>query len=519
MQSHQLRRPLRKSKTTIDQQSLLGARIRCYQMIKKELQNSHHKGYSSDQVVDVLKDMIDVCLEDPSKPLWLLDCLSQVSVSLPTLSFWVSFIDTFIIGYFAKKYVIDGMFNLYDLLYCLINSLKNVQSHKSKLLLSQPLINSIFSELEIELRKLEEHMFNLCDMFPSLVTSLQSKQAAKVLLNDRKNFLETCFENGVLTESEFHKRRKEVDTKIKYLTIKDFDYEIQNFSDLQFATPIFRHVRDWVGLEETLANLLTNGPREKFQMNDVILEPDRPVLGVYIVAKGRAQQIIEIQDKVYETNLSYGAVIDFGNVVGQKTLSRSQVIATANNTELVFLEINSLNKLLDSAKNQTFEEEVFKQAMSSLLRSQPTFAEFVLDDDVILNILSEAQILRLSEDVNRSFSQTPFLMSGAVRDRNGGEKMNAPCLLEMGKVYRFVTAKSAVLLIPQPLEVYVKENFRFKSDNAVHAMSKMSMGRVSGFMKNSFVQNVQRARNDGEFVNNVFSDVRKRIRKLKKQKK
>ena len=501
----------------ICREELLGARVRCYQMIKKELQNSHHKGYSSDQVVDVLKDLIDVCLEDANKPLWLLECLSQVSVSLPTLSFWVRFKDSCIIGYFAKRFVIDGMFNLYELLYCLINSLKNVQSHKSKLLLSQPLINSIFSELEIELRKLEEHMFNLCDMFPGVVSSLQSKQAAKVLLNDRKNFLEDCFENGVLTEPEFNKRRSKVDKRIKYLTIRDFQYSIQNFSDLQFATPIFRHIQDWGGLEDSLSNLLNSGKREKFGLNDVILELERPVLGIYIVAAGRAQQVIYIQDKVYETNLSYGAVIDFGNVVGENTFSRSRVEATAPNTELVFIELDKLNKLLRSPHNQTFEDEVFKQAMSSLLRSQPDFAEYVLDDDVILNILSEVKILRLSEDVNQSFSQIPFLVSGAARDRNGGERIAAPCLLETGKVYRFETARSAVVLIPQPLHVYVQENFRFKSDNAVHAMSKMSMGRVSGFMKNSFVQNVQRAKNEAEFVNNVFSDVRKRIRKLKQQ--
>ena len=499
-----------RSNTYVNTGELVEARLRCYQMIKKEIQNTHHKGYCSDDIVENLKDMVDICMEDTDSQIWIVDCLMQGSISLESLAFWLKYKDTFIIGIFAKKIFIDGMLELYDLIYCLINALKNVQSHKSKLFLSHLLVKKIFGEVEKELKKLENQMFNLCDMFPGIVKSLQSKQAAKVILNDQKNFLEECFEEGVLSENEFNRLRRKVDSKIKYLSIGDFDYQMKGFSDLQFVCPIFRYVQDW-DCCEGLKDLLSTGKKERFGEGDTIIKKETPVYGVYILTKGRVDETIINKDKLYQDYLGDGNVLNFANILGESHESISTITAVLPGTELVFCETEKIKKLMEH--NLDFADKVYKEALITLIKSEKSFADFIFDDVVILNILSEANIKRFDEDVNHSFAQTCFLMKGTVEDQQTKTQFKAPILLENNQIFRFLI-DSIVIVIPQSMHVYIKHDFRFSTDKAVGARGKFSLGRHSGMYEGSFKDALGRAKQDGELVNQMFPIAKKKIMNL-----
>ena len=504
-----LQQPLKtfqKSNTYVDSEDLIEARMRCYQMIKKEIQNTHHKGYCSDDIVEALKDMVDLCMEDTASPIWIVDCLIKGSVSLQSLAFWLKHKDTFFLGVFARKFFVDGMLELYDLIYCLINALKNVQSHKSKLLLGHLLLRKVFSELEKELEKLENHMFNICDMFPGIVKSLQSKQAAKVILNDQKNFLEDCFEEGVLSETEFNRLRRKVDSKIKYLSIGDFEYQIGGFSDLQFVCPIFRHVVDW-DCAPDLKDLLVRGKKERFNAGDVIIQSEKPVYGVYVVTRGRVEERIVNSDKLYEDHHGEGSVLNFANILGTNHHSRSTLTATTNGTELVFCEARQLRVLMDS--NRDFADQVYKEALITLVKSERFFCDFVFDDVVILNILSEAKVKRFDENINHSFSQTCFLIKGVVQNNETRDKFMAPLLLEQNQIFSFLENDSVVIIIPQSMHVYIQQDFRFNTDKAVGALGKMSLRRMSGFGQNSIYEFI--GKEDEEIVSKMFSYTKKKI--------
>jgi CRP-like cAMP-binding protein len=367
-------------------------------------------------------------------------------------------------------------------------------------------------ELEKELDKLEGQMFNLCDMFPGIVKSLQTKQAAKIILNDQINFLEECFDEGVITENEFERLRTKIDCQLKYLSLKDFDHQIKGFSDLQFVSPIFRHVQNW-DTNEDLKELLTSGEKQKFKKGDLIISADKPVFGVYILTKGRVEEIIVNHDKEYQNNLGFGHVISFANILGENHRSRSTIRAGSNETELVFLEVGRLKLLL--SKNPKFEEEIFKEALVNLLKTEKTFSDFVFDDDVILNVLSEAKVKHFHQNVNHSFTQIAFLVKGQIQNCDNGNNFLAPMLIPTNQVFKFVSPNSSVILIPQVMDVYVNEHFRFSSDKAVNTLGKMSLGRISGLMQNSFVRNVNQAKKDGEFVEKIFLEASKKLDELK----
>ena len=170
------------------------------------------------------------------------------------------------------------------------------------------------------------------------------------------------------------------------------------------------------------------------------------------------------------------------------------------------------------SRNPKFEEEVFKEALCNLLRTEKTFSDIVFDEDVILNVLSEAKVKKFQQNINHSFSQIAYLMKGQIQNSENKNNYLAPNLISTGQIFQFKSSSSSVIVIPQQMNVYLNENFRFSEDKAVHALGKLSLGRISGLMQNSFVRNVNQAKKDGEFVNKVFTEAERKINELKEVK-
>lgn len=62
-------------------------------------------------IVRTLVEMVDLTLEDTERPIWIWECISDSFLNINGLERMMDWQDTFLIGYFVKKFFIQEIMN------------------------------------------------------------------------------------------------------------------------------------------------------------------------------------------------------------------------------------------------------------------------------------------------------------------------------------------------------------------------------------------------------------------------
>ena len=389
-------------------ESVLETRLRFYQLLKSEIWQIFTDSLCSSYTVNQLNDLIDLCSEEIERPIWIWKCISSDFLTMERIQKFVNYKNTFILGFFCKKYLVSELLHNYEMLFTLIIGLRNIDNTKKSLPINISYIKLVFAEIHVDLKNCEAYLFHLMELFPHLTKAIQEKQGAKMLLNTKIKLLDNFYQNGSISEEEHNEFRRKIEKRIKHLEIERSNWKIPNIDRLQLICPLFLKLND-----ELFQFLKENRIYKEFKPNSDILIKDKIVTGVYVIMSG----VVIEDDGLTKNSQGMGSVLNFCNVINKNNKSLF-TIRSKNLVSTFFIPNQTLFYIM--SKNLDFQESVYKQSCYSLFKKTNlelnNKLDLEFDDQKINQILNNSFFKIYEKDTIIELKEGGYIFSGSLKE-------------------------------------------------------------------------------------------------------
>lgn len=213
-------------------------------LLKSQFWTRFEEGFCSSTTINVLRECSDMCMEDVEAELWIWECISGHVMKSGYLGFLVQYKDFPLIGYLSRWYLTSVFMETYEILTCLILSIREVLREGGNLPFNRDCRSQIIKELKKDCRNAENKLFFLTDTYPEIIKSIQTKQASIMILNEQKNLLDVRFHNGMINSGEHQTLRKAIEKTISRLSIDNLNWEIRETEDLLMIAPAMARLKN-----------------------------------------------------------------------------------------------------------------------------------------------------------------------------------------------------------------------------------------------------------------------------------
>ena len=392
------------------EENLAEIRYRVYRLIKQQCWEKFEESFCGSSVATVLKESVDQCMDNLEDNIWIYECVSNTTASIETLQWLLSYRNTIFLGRISMSFINTYLLQTYETLSTLIVSLEQIIDNKPLIPLSQNYVNQIFSEVVDNKNKAEQQLFLICDTFPEMISYIQSKQAAHMLLNAQKEHLNHESHLGTINDDEFTTLVDSVNKRINLLENSDKQHEVTAINDFTILAPLFNKLE-----KEDMEELSQAQIKNTFKAGSVIYTKGQPTTGVYIIVKGIVEDQISNEDK---DRYGLGSVIHWANVILTDITAKSTVTAITD-TVMYFIGRPVLEKVI--SKNPDFEESITKATLGYLLKVYPpmssgfssSYGQF--EDSAIMQIIKNSKVVRKSNGEALTLDFGGFLVSGEMK--------------------------------------------------------------------------------------------------------
>ena len=385
----------------LPKESIFEARLRVYHQIKANLWVNFEEALCTANAMFSLREIIDICLTDIEKPVWIWQCISENFISVEWIQTLGHLNTKPIIGYFSKRFLMSYLLNAYEILFNLVIALSEVFHKKSELPINKELVNEVFSEVSVNLESCEEYLFNFITLFPDLAVIVQLRLSAKIILNKQKEVLKTALHNGSISQDEFVKLKGKLDKRIRSLEIKNVSWDLQSIHPLKLVCPLFAKLP-----ERCFSLLAEKYTEDVFPKNAKMLTKGKPAPVVYIVSSGSC---IEEYDNI-NIRKGVGSVFSFANLVNS-TMTAMHTVTTTEPTRVLCIQGKFLLDVM--AQEPEFELSVYRSAFLKLMKNHKELTYFTESPDFHL-FLSKTKIEKVKKNKSAVLEYGGFLFAGEL---------------------------------------------------------------------------------------------------------
>jgi NhaP-type Na+/H+ or K+/H+ antiporter len=431
-------------------------RYRIYRLLKSQVYGRYEEHFCSSSVVTILNESIDYCMDNMEDKIWIYGCVSENIMSVEKLRRVIGYKDTFLLGGLAQSFLSTYLLNTYELLSTLIVSLEDIINDKPNIPVAQELVNQVFKEIYAEKEKAEEQLYMLNDWFPNVITSIQNKQAAHMVLSALKKKLEEDHHQGIIDDEEYNTLQDQFNHRISKLGVRDLKWENPDLNEFTIISPVFGKLQD---IDITI--LKESFVKTKFPAKSEIMSLGSPASGVYIVVKGIVEETV---NRTMSQRYGMGAVFNWTNILLPDGLAKTSVVAVVE-TLTYYLPREAFEKIF--VRNKDFEEQVYKRALPTLIQLYPSGSDINPQDAEAIQVLVKNTTL-VSKGSKESvvFDYGGFLVTGSLfdtdPDTNEETEIQAPCFLlpDPNKHYRVGSSIKAFRLTTMVLDRESGRNIR-----------------------------------------------------------
>jgi NhaP-type Na+/H+ or K+/H+ antiporter len=485
-------------------ENMVEIRYRIYRLIKSQFWLKFEESFCSSSVVTVLNESVDFCMDSLEEPVWIYECISENIIPTEKLQSLISWRNTILVGRIARSFLNTYMLQTYEMLSTLIISLEELLENKPNLPLSQSYVNMIFGEVAENKNKAEQHLFMLSDTFPELISSVQNKQAAHMILNSQKESLNEDFHNGILNDEEFGELIDGVNKRISSLDYRGLSWEASDFNDFSIVAPMFHNLRP-----AELQILKEGHTKMNFTPGTVIFKKGQPINGVYIIMKGLAEDHLN-QD--YKSRYGLGSVLHWGNIITPDCTAKSTLTAIKDVTAY-FISKQKIEQVFEL--NPEVEDAIYKSTLNFLIKVfPPVNIQMDFGEEHILHIQKNSTLISKKTGEMISLEYGGFFVSGEMKlvEEDSGKGLvvyNTPQLIGPQGARNFKVVKpvkilrfGATIMDFDDDQVEIKKSFL--GQNRPNIQSGRNSGDViRGSMRNSIMMMVSKEKD----VDKIFEEV------------
>lgn len=404
MREEEIEMDIRSQQLIGKKENLVETRARFYELLKTEIWEQFEKSMCSAMNVRKLQEIIDICLEETDKPIWIWEYLSSSFLSSAQIRKLIHYKDTLFIGWFSRKIIISHLMYDYEILFNIIQALKNINETKRNIPINIDFINIVFGEIEINLRNCEDYLFNFIELFPDLAKAIQLKQASKILINSQRKLIDEYYNKGTINETEYLNFRSLFDTRIRNLEVKNSNWNIPDIHILQLVCPILSK------LSEMNFELIKRSLKEEnFKKGQKLYSKNKIAKGVYVILKG----IVKEYNEYFDITNGIGSVLSFGNLINISGNTLTESFALEDDVQTIYIPNNVIFDIMN--RDSDFEEGVYRSAVYTLFRTSQG-ESLGLDENKIHYVLVNSTFKKYEMDSIISLDNGAYLFSGGIKE-------------------------------------------------------------------------------------------------------
>jgi NhaP-type Na+/H+ or K+/H+ antiporter len=380
-------------------------RMRFYTIIKSVIYEKFEEDFCSIPTLKNLHEILEECMEDLSKPLWIFENVSQELMSVEEIMklIWLKKIP--IIGRFTNSYFSRFFLNTYEKLSVLVMVLTQILDERPEIPLNFAIVNMVMQEVYKNKSKFESRLFYLCDLFPDFISNVQSNQAAQIILNNQRSVIHDSYANGYISEDDYDKLTNVVEKGIANLDVQDYDWGKKDINELELIEPSFSKLS-----KEHMKLIKDTYVKCDFKMGQVIFSSKEPVKGLYIIIKGIVEDNLSLEVRL---TLGVGGIISFANIVAVdgKCLTTLKCIKDCT---AYLVPKETIQTIAEADKD--FLRYIHKSALYYNLKiySSVSFNQN-LNDSMIMILVDSSEMMLKSTGEMLSVEGGGFLFKGSIK--------------------------------------------------------------------------------------------------------
>lgn len=421
------------------QEALEEARVRFLTAVKANLQELYQKGWVSSSGMRVLKVNVDVQLDHTDEPLQEWEQLAA-SFTLPAKPLAV-LRRIPLLGTLVESFIYRRLAFIFELASNFISAHENVDI--LELIKEGPVAYQLAFEKNRQVNEARETLAHQLPVFPELARALKTQVAARYILGQHKEIVESVFAQGHINEREYEKLIHKNNTSRIKLDYHPITEQIPDRRELLRSVPFFRFLSN-DQFEAIVGN--TSACVEEFYGSNVVLMKESGSdiqghrrAGWFVVVRGSVRQLSEgmldhktAHGSVRQRLLSRERLLPAGTVFGLEeqllNVPYESTFSTASFVHLFFFDksymLSMAEQFLELKQglwwSLALTELKSKGAMKGLTYRQ--VYQVMLDAEFV-ELSSHRDVDVLSNSQSSHMSKGPRLVSSSNMDRWTGGKL------------------------------------------------------------------------------------------------
>ncbi|CAK93443.1 unnamed protein product (macronuclear) [Paramecium tetraurelia] len=381
-------------------------RYRVYRILKGLYYHKYEEGLVEEQTVRMLVESSDVGLDKLNYNLEIWDELYKNFMNLCSVNFFFKVKQKFLIGFFAREYLIKHLGLVYDVTSSFIICAEEALKLADNFPMNKEAISIIQEELKKDIEKAQTYFGTLNGSFPEIVRVLQTKKASFSILTHSIEHLQSTQRRGLIDDKEYKILLKDINNKLVKLESHSYDMSLPSFHVVAMQFPIFQEI------SLTDLDIIKNVAIEK-----------KYALGQVIYAKGDECNEVYIIMRGYVVNDFNGILITkgLGSLITHQSLIVDGVhMSTAKaavESQLYSLPTKVIKEVM--IRNKEFEFKVYLHSLEYIRKWYESKVGPLAQMDLKrLNefLRNKCKLNKLSALSQTEFTHGGFLFSGEVQD-------------------------------------------------------------------------------------------------------
>ncbi|CAD8109667.1 unnamed protein product [Paramecium sonneborni] len=388
-------------------QDVLGeVRYRFYRILKGLYYHKFEEGLCEEQTVRMLVESSDVGLDKLNLNLEIWDELYKNFMNPCSVNFFFKMKQSFLIGYFAKEYLIRHLGIVYDVTSTFIICADEAIKLSENFPMNKEAIQVIQEELKKDIEKAHAYFGTLNGNFPEIVRILQTKKASFSILTHSIEHLQSTQRKGLIDDKEYKILLKDINNKLVKLESHTYEMELPSFHVIAMQFPIFQDI----SLSD-LDLIKKVAVEKKYSIGQIIYSKGDPCNELYIVMRG------------YVVNEHNGILITkgLGSLITHQSLIVEGVHMSSAKAVVDSLLYALPTKVIKDImiKNSEFEFKVYLHSLEYIRKWYENqvgpLAQMELKrmNEFVRN---KCRLIKLTTLSQQEFTNGGFLFSGELKD-------------------------------------------------------------------------------------------------------
>ncbi|CAD8193501.1 unnamed protein product [Paramecium pentaurelia] len=381
-------------------------RYRVYRILKGLYYHKYEEGLVEEQTVRMLVESSDVGLDKLNDNLEIWDELYKNFMNLCSVNFFFKVKQKFLIGYFAREYLIKHLGLVYDVTSSFIICAEEALHLADNFPLNKEAISIIQEELKKDIEKAQNYFGTLNGSFPEIVRVLQTKKASFSILTHSIEHLQSTQRRGLIDDKEYKILLKDINNKLVKLESHSYDMSLPSFHVIAMQFPIFQEI----SLTD-LDIIKKVAIEKKYALGQVIYAKGDECSEVYIIMRG------------YVVNDFNGILITkgLGSLITHQSLIvdgvHMSMAKAAVESQLYALPTKVVKEIM--IRNKEFEFKVYLHSLEYIRKWYESQVGPIAQMDLKrLNefLRNKCRLVKLSTLSQTEFIHGGFLFSGQLQD-------------------------------------------------------------------------------------------------------